>query len=105
VTDCYLGNDHVLVIENLADAVTEAVLNTATITYQIYDASDDSAVAGASGTLTQNGTAGHYSCEITHTIANLLEKGGEYYITLTGIQSGYNFEFNIDIIAKKRGRG
>lgn len=104
-TDAYLNNDHVIEIDNLRGLIAgvSTQLNSAAITYQIYDM-DNTAIAGASGSVTAVGSGGDYREDIDKTIMNLLEEGHEYDIRITGSQSGADFEFNIPILVKKRGR-
>lgn len=99
-TEAYFNNDHELTVTNLETAGSS--LGDATITYQIYD-SENEAVSGASGTLINVGTSNDYSATVDKTIINLLSSGEEYTIRITGSDSGYDFEFNIPIVAKRRG--
>lgn len=102
MTDVYLNNDHTLTVSDLETA-TNVPLTAATLTYQIVDV-DDENVASASGTLAQSGTSNTYSTEVDKDIANLLTKGEEYFIRISGVQGGYDFEFNIPITSKRRGQ-
>lgn len=99
-TDVYLNNDAELTLDSISvDGVT---LDTATVTYEIYDSSDE-AVDGASGTFTAMGT-GNYSIVVDKTIIALLTEGQEYTVRITGSQTGTDFEFNIPILVKRRGK-
>lgn len=101
-TDAYLNNDGYLLVSDLVDREgTE--LTSATLTYEIYDA-DGTAVAGASGSLTQIGTSNEYSADIDKDIINLLTSGEEYYIRIIGSQDEVDFEFSVLIRATRRGR-
>lgn len=100
-TSVYFNNDHLLVVEDLT--ANGAEVNTATITYQIYE-SDDDIVVGASGSLNALGTGGNYSVTVDQAIFDLLDNGEEYTIRVTGAQSGLDFEFNIPIIVRRRGK-
>lgn len=104
-TDVYINNDHTLSIDNLRGIIAGVAtqLNTATVTYQVYDL-DGTLIVGASGSLTAVGTGGDYTEEVDKVKINLLSVGGEYNITISGSQSGADFEFNIPIRVKKRGR-
>lgn len=99
-SNAYLNNDHTLTLETLTGNGT--ALTSATVNYQIYD-SEDTAVSGASGTLTNVGTSNDYSTEVDQDIVNLLTSGSEYTIRVSGSQGGYDFEFNLPIRAKRRG--
>lgn len=101
VTDVYLNNDHVLTLDNLQYNGTSQ--NTSTVTFQIYDC-DGTAVSGANGTLTAVGSGGDYTVTIDKATINLLIEGQEYYIRITGVESGVDFEFNLLIRVKRRGK-
>jgi hypothetical protein len=99
--DVYFNNDHTLLLEDLE--VNDSLLNNATVTFQIYDM-EDTAVTGATGSLTLNGTgSGDYVATIDKTIIALLTAGEEYRLAVTGSESGNDFEFNLYIRAKRRG--
>lgn len=102
--DLYLNNDHTLLIDNLQGYLngTLSQLNTATADFQIYDM-DDVLIVGASGSLTPVGSGGDYKVHVDKTIANLLTKGNEYRIAVSGVQSGADFEFNLYVRVKRRG--
>lgn len=104
-TDVYLNNDHTIEIDNLRGLIAgvSTQLNAATITYQIYDM-DDTLIVGANGVLTAVGTGGDYREDVDKAKINLLDVGGEYNVTIVGSQSGADFEFNIPIRVKKRGK-
>lgn len=104
-TDVYLNNDHTLSIDDLRGIISgvSTQLDTAIVTYQVYDL-DGTLIVGANGTIAPIGTGGDYTEEVDKTKINLLSLGGEYNITISGSQSGADFEFNIPIRVKKRGR-
>lgn len=101
--DVYRGNDHTLDLNDVASNST--AINDATVTYQIYDMEDDSAVSGASGTIAISGTGGDYTGEVDKSIIDLLTIGHEYRIQVDGLVSGtYDFQFNEYIRVRRRGR-
>lgn len=100
MTNAYINNDHTLSVTGLVDTQGNT-LDSASITYQIYDA-DDEAVSGASGTLTQDGTSGDYAAEVDQSIIDLLTEGGEYTIRVSGSDGGYDFEWDIPIRCVRR---
>lgn len=96
----YKNNDHLIELTDLT--VNGVALSGASPTFQIYD-SDDTEVSGASGTLTEVGTSGDYSAELDTTITQLLTKGEEYRICVSGSHNGADFEFNLTVTIERRG--
>lgn len=101
MTEAYLNNDHTLTVSGLETALDGTDLTNASITYQIYD-SDNVAVAGANGVLSQIGTSNDYTTEVDKAIMNLLDNNEEYVVRVTGSDGGYDFEFDVEISVTRR---
>lgn len=104
ITDIGFNNGYRLTITALKD-FDDNYINNATITYAIYDL-DGTAVVGATGNFTSDGSLGNYTATITTDILDLLEEGEEYDIRAIGSASGtgYDIELSTRVLVGRRGR-
>lgn len=103
-TDVGFNNGYRLTISSFKD-FDDTYINDGTFTYQIYDL-DGTAVSGASGSFTADGSLGAYTATITPDILDLLTEGEEYDVRALGIATGtgYQIELSTRIKAVRRGR-
>lgn len=99
----YIGNDRYITLSGLNDAADNSYLNSATVTYAIYEA-NGTAVSGGTGTLSYiSASNGNYRGIIDAAITATLTAEAAYYIAITATQGNYDGLFRIDCTARIRG--
>ena len=92
----YIDSDTLYEIETLTNARTDALINNATITVQLFR-KGSSVQIGVDIVMTPVGSLGNYWCVIPNS--NTLYKGDEYYITVTIVSGEYQLTKKIELLA------
>lgn len=75
----YLNNDQYIEVDGLADAITLAAIDNATVTCSLYDSTNAPVASIQNVPLTYlSATAGNYRGQITHTMSAGLTLGASY---------------------------
>ncbi len=100
----YIGSDKSIVITGLSGtniAGTTAYLNSATITWFLYDPDGDEVT---NGTMTYVAASnGNYRGVVESTVTSTLTKGAIYKLKVVIVQGGFNDERWIEEVAMRRG--
>jgi hypothetical protein len=98
----YLGNDMILELDALKNAVTDAFINNATVSVTLTDSAGED-VTGETWPLTMSYVAasdGKYRAVLQDTLP--LIKNKRYKATVNAVGSGLKGNWEIDVIAKVR---
>lgn len=99
----YIGNDRYITLSGVNDAADGLYLNSATVTYALYEA-DGTAVSGGTGTLTYIAASnGNYRGVIDAAVTTTLTAEAQYYFVITATQSNYDGKWRINCTARIRG--
>lgn len=99
-----VGGSYLLTLNGLTNAADGSPLNSATVTYQLYKTSDNSVIAGGSGSMTYvAASAGDYQATLSAALTGTLVAGTNYYALMTAAQSGLTDPFRVDLTAQNPG--
>ena len=103
-TEAVIGSDFSVALYGVRDALTGSYLNSATITFQVYNTATGAAVSGGSGSLSYvSASNGDYTGVVDAVTTATLTDGAAYYVAYTGAQSGYDFNPRLDFTARAPG--